>query len=317
MASIPLTEPHAVTKGFKVAVMGAGAVGCYYGGMLARAGHEVVLIARPQHVEPIARDGLRMETATFDEHVRLAASTDPSAVQGAQLVLLCVKSTDTESAGALLRPYLAPDALVLTLQNGVDNADCLRAVLRQHAVAAAVVYVATEMAGTGHVTHHGRGELVIEPVASASISSEGVAQALIAAGVPTEISSNVRGALWAKLVLNCAYNAVSAITQLPYGKTVAGEGIRDVMRDVVAECLAVAQAEGVQVAGDVHAAVDKLAASMPSQYSSTAQDLARGKRTEIDYLNGLIVKRGEALGIATPANRVLWALVKLLEAKRA
>jgi len=296
----------------KVAVMGAGAVGCYYGGMLARAGHEVVLIARPQHVEAIDRDGLRMETTTFDEHVRLAASTDPSAVRGANLVLFCVKSTDTESAGALLRPHLAPDALVLTLQNGVDNADRLRTVLPQHAVAAAVVYVATEMAGPGHVRHHGRGELVIEP----SSASEAVAQALIAAGVPTEISGNVRGALWAKLILNCAYNAVSAITQLPYGKTVAGEGVKDVMRDVVAECLAVAQAEGVQVQGDVHAAVAKLTASMPSQFSSTAQDLARGKRSEIDYLNGLIVKRGEVLGIATPANRVLWALVKLMEGKQ-
>jgi 2-dehydropantoate 2-reductase len=300
----------------KVAVMGAGAVGCYYGGMLARAGHEVVLIARPQHVQAIARGGLRMETTTFDERVRLAASSEPSAVQGAKLVLFCVKSTDTESAGALLRPHLAPDALVLCLQNGVDNADRLRTVLPQHAVAAAVVYVATEMAGPGHVRHHGRGELVIEPAASKSISSEAVAQAMIAAGVPTEISSNVRGALWAKLILNCAYNAISAITQLPYGKTVAGDGVKDVMRDVVAECLAVAQAEGVQVAGDVHAAVAKLADSMPSQYSSTAQDLARGKRSEIDYLNGLIVRRGEALGIATPANRVLWALVKLVEGKQ-
>ncbi|MDO8778707.1 MAG: 2-dehydropantoate 2-reductase [Burkholderiaceae bacterium] len=317
MASIPLTEAHAAKKGFKVAVMGAGAVGCYYGGMLARAGHEVVLIARPQHVEAIARHGLRMETTTFDEQVRLAASSEPSAVQGAQLVLFCVKSLDTEAAGALLRPHLAPDALVLTLQNGVDNADRLRTVLTATAVAAAVVYVATEMAGPGHVKHHGRGELVIEPAGSKSVSSEAVAQALIAAGVPTEISGNVRGALWAKLILNCAYNAVSAIAQLPYGKTVAGEGIQDVMRDVVAECLAVAKAEGVQVAGDVHAAVAQLADSMPSQVSSTAQDLARGKRSEIDYLNGLIVKRGAALGIATPANRVLWALVKLMEGTRA
>jgi 2-dehydropantoate 2-reductase len=295
----------------KVAVMGAGAVGCYYGGMLARAGHEVMLIARPRHVQAIARDGLRMETRTFDQQVRLAASSEPGAVQGAELVLFCVKSTDTESAGAQIRPHLAPDALVLTLQNGVDNADRLRTVLPQHAVAAAVVYVATEMAGPGHVRHHGRGELVIEP----SGASQAVAQALIAAGVPTEVSSNVRGALWAKLILNCAYNAISAITQLPYGKTVAGEGVKDVMHDVMVECLAVARAEGVQVAGDVQAAVDKLAASMPSQYSSTAQDLARGKPTEIDYLNGLIVKRGEALGIATPANRVLWALVKLVESK--
>ena len=304
-----------MTKPFKVAVMGAGAVGCYYGGMLARAGHEVVLIARPQHVEAIARDGLRMQTKTFDEPVRLAASTDPGAVRDARLVLFCVKSTDTETAGAQLRPYLPADALVLCLQNGVDNADRLRSVLPQHAVAAAVVYVATEMAGAGHVRHHGRGELVIEPVDTQATSSEAVAQALIAAGVPTEISPNVRGALWAKLILNCAYNAVSAITQLPYGKTVAGEGVKDVMRDVVAECLAVAQAEGVQLPGDVDAAVRKIAETMPSQYSSTAQDLARGKHSEIDYLNGLIVRRGEALGVATPANRVLWALVKLLETK--
>ena len=305
-----------MTQSLKVAVMGAGAVGCYFGGMFARAGHDVVLIARPQHVEAIARNGLRMETNTFDEHVRLAASADPGAVQGANLVLFSVKSTDTEAAGAQIRPHLPADALVLCLQNGVDNADRLRTVLPQHAVAAAVVYVATEMAGPGHVKHHGRGELVIEPASSASFSSEAVAQALIAAGVPTEISDNVRGALWAKLILNCAYNAVSAIAQLPYGKTVVGEGVKDVMRDVVAECLAVAKAEGVQVPGDVDAAIRKIAETMPSQFSSTAQDLARGKHSEIDYLNGLIVKRGEALGVATPANRVLWALVKLLEGKQ-
>jgi 2-dehydropantoate 2-reductase len=302
-----------MTQSLKVAVMGAGAVGCYFGGMLARAGHDVVLIARPRHVDAIEESGLHMETRTFDEHVRLAASSEPSAVQGAKLVLFCVKSTDTESAGALIRPHLAPGALVLCLQNGVDNADRLRAVLPGHAVAAAVVYVATEMAGPGHLKHHGRGDLVIEPSALSDI----VAEALIAAGVPTEISDNVRGALWAKLILNSAYNAVSAIAQLPYGKTVQGVGIKDVMRDVVAECLAVAKAEGVEVAGDVHAAVDKLAGSMPNQYASTAQDLARGKPTEIDYLNGLIVKRGEALGVPVPANRVLWALVKLLEGKSA
>ena len=289
----------------KVAVMGAGAVGCYYGGMLARAGHEVVLIARPQHVEAIKRSGLRMQTTSFDEQVRLAASADPSAMQGADVVLFCVKSTDTEAAGAQIRPYLSANALVLCLQNGVDNADRLRAVVPHHSVAAAVVYVATEMPGPGHVKHNGRGELVIEP----SIGSSGIAQALIAAGVPTEISDNVRGALWAKLILNCAYNAVSAITQLPYGKTAVGEGVQDLMRDVVTECMAVATAEGVTVAGDVSAAVRKLFDTMPAQFSSTAQDLSRGKRTEIDYLNGLIVQRGTALGVATPANRVLWALV--------
>ena len=302
-----------MTSPLHVAVMGAGAVGCYFGGMLARAGHAVTLIARPQHVEAIARAGLRMETRSFDEQVKLAASADPAAVQGADVVLFCVKSGDTEAAGRQIQPHLRPGALVLCLQNGVDNADRLRAVLPQHEVAAAVVYVATEMAGPGHVKHHGRGELVIEPAAA----SERVAEALRAAGVPTEVSGNVRGALWFKLVQNCAYNAISAITQLPYGQAVTGEGVQDAMRDVVDECVAVARAEGVQLPGDPHAAVAKLAASMPTQYSSTAQDLARGRPTEIDYLNGLVVRRGAALGVPTPDNRVLWSLVKLLERKAA
>ncbi|APW44788.1 ketopantoate reductase family protein [Rhodoferax saidenbachensis] len=294
----------------KVAVMGAGAVGCYYGGMLARAGHTVTLIARPTHVQAIAANGLRMETKTFDEQVRLAASSEASAVRGTDLVLFCVKSTDTEAAGAQILPHLAPDTLVLCLQNGVDNAERLQAVLTNHTVAAAVVYVATEMAGPGHVKHHGRGDLVVEPSAAA------VAPALVAAAVPTVVSDNVRGALWLKLILNCAYNAVSAITQLPYGKTAIGEGVQDLMRDVVNECLAVAKAEGVQVAGDVNAAIRMIFDTMPGQFSSTAQDLARGKKSEIDYLNGLVVRRGQARGIATPANRVLWSLVKLLESKQ-
>ena len=296
----------------RIAVMGAGAVGCYYGGMLARAGHSVVLIGRPQHVEAIRRDGLLLDTQSFQARVPLEASTEVDAVRDAGLVLFCVKSTDTESAAEAMRPHLAPDALVLTLQNGVDNATRLQAALTQE-VAATVVYVATEMAGPGHVKHHGRGELVIAP----STKSAEVTELLIAAGVPTQVSDNVTGALWAKLILNCAYNAISAITQLPYGRISQGEGVQAVMADVVRECLAVADAGGVAVPGDTWAAVHRIAESMPSQFSSTAQDLARGKRSEIDHLNGYVLRQGEALGVATPVNRVLHTLVKLLEARAA
>ena len=214
-----------------------------------------------------------------------------------------------EAAGAEIRPHLAPGALVLCLQNGVDNAERLRGVLTGHAVAAAVVYVATEMAGAGHLRHHGRGELVIEP----SARSTAVAQALIAAGVPTEVSDNVRGALWAKLILNCAYNALSAVGRIPYGSLVQQPGVAEVMRCVVAECHAVAQADGVMLPNDVDQAVRRIAETMPGQYSSTAQDLMRGKPSEIDFLNGYVVRRGDALGVPTPANRVLWTLVKLVE----
>ena len=149
----------------KTAVMGAGAVGCYYGGMLARAGHEVILIGRQQHVEAARRDGLFLDTKVFQAHVPVQADTAVSAMQGAKLVLCCVKSTDTESAATDMAPYLEPDAVVLSLQNGVDNAERLQAALG-HEVIPTVVYVATEMAGPGHVKHHGRGELVIGPSAA-------------------------------------------------------------------------------------------------------------------------------------------------------
>jgi len=290
--------------------MGAGAVGCYYGGMLARAGHDVTLIARPQHVDAIRRNGLRLETKTFDERVRLQASSDPQALRGAELVLFCVKSQDTEAAGKALAPHVSAQAAVLSLQNGVDNPERLAAVLGRDVISG-VVYVAVEMAGPGHVRHHGRAELAI----GRAPASADIVAAFRAASVPVEISDNVAGVLWAKLIVNCAYNALSAITQLPYGRLVQGDGVPGVMRDIVEECLAVARAAGVRVEGDMHKAAERIAQTMPGQLSSTAQDLARGKQTEIEHLNGVVVRKGEALGVPTPVNRVLLALVKLLEAK--
>lgn len=304
----------------KVAVMGAGAVGCYYGGMLARAGHDVVLIGRPQHVTVINAQGLRFQTARFDKRIPLHASTEASSVADADVVLFCVKSMDTQAGARAIKPFLRSGALVLSLQNGVENADDLRAVLLEAnrpsdaadiAVAAAVVYVAAAMGDSGHVVHHGRGELVIEP----SAASNAVAEALIAAGVPTEVSANVKEALWTKLIINCAYNALSAITQTPYGPLFASQGVVETMQAIVSECLAVAHAEGITLTRDLNDDVARIAETMPGQRSSTAQDLARGKPTEIDHLNGLIVRKGSAHGIATPVNRTLHALVKLIEAK--
>jgi 2-dehydropantoate 2-reductase len=288
--------------------MGAGAVGCYYGAMLARAGMAVALIGRAQHVEAMRRSGLRLQTSAFDEQVKLQASTGPDAVRGAQLVLFSVKSTDTETAGQAMKGYLERDAAIVTLQNGVDNAERLAATLGREVIPA-VVYVAVEMAGPGHVRHHGRGELVI----GHSAASEAIVAAFAAAGVAVEISDNVMGALWAKLIVNSAYNALSAITQLPYGRLVQNAGVPEIMRDVVDECLALARASGVTVPGDMQETVRRIAQTMPAQYSSTAQDLARNKKTEIEHLNGFVVRKGEALGVPTPVNRTLLALVKTLE----
>jgi 2-dehydropantoate 2-reductase len=299
-----------------VAVLGAGAVGCFFGGMLARAGHRVTLIGRQPHVDAFTASGLRFEGLKFDERVAVEASTKAGAVRDAKLVLFCVKSTDTEKAAAQIAPFLDREAIVVNLQNGVDNTERIQAQV-SNPVVPAVVYVATEMAGPGHLKHHGRGDLVIGSLdGKVTLDILQRAQRLFAAaGVPVTISGDVAAELWGKLVVNCAYNALSAIAQLPYGKLIQGTGIREVMRDVVEETLAVAKASGIHMAPDLLARVYKIAEAMPAQYSSTAQDLARGKPTEIDHLNGYVVRRGEALGIPTPANRALHALVKLLESK--
>jgi 2-dehydropantoate 2-reductase len=294
----------------KVAVMGAGAVGCFYGAMLARAGHRVTLIGRQQHVAAVQERGLILEMGGATHTMTADTTAHPSGIADAHVILFCVKSDDTAAAGRDMLPYLRHDMVILGLQNGVDNAPRLQAVLHQPVIAAAV-YVASEMAAPGHVRHSGRGELVI----AADPSSEAIAEMFEHAGVPTTTSENVLGALWAKLIINCSYNALSAIAQLPYGRLIEVEGIRDLMKDVVSECVAVAEGLRVTIPGDSLSAVLGLAASMPSQFSSTAQDLARGKRTEIDHLNGYIVRTGRELGIPVPVNRSLTAMVKLMEAK--
>lgn len=295
----------------RVTVMGAGAVGCYFGALLAQAGHAVTFVGRGEHVAAIDAHGVLLETAAFKGHIPATAVTDAAAAPVAELVLFSVKSADTESAGRAMLPALAPDSAILTLQNGVDNADRLAATIGQ-AVIPAVVYVGTGMAGPGHVRHFGAGQLVIGPGAR----SEALAATLTAAGIPTRINPTIESELWRKLITNCAVNALSAIGNLPYGAMLEVEGCPEVVAQIIAECVAVATALGVALPADIAKVPFGVAAGMPGQFSSTAQDLARGKPTEIDFLNGHIVRQGRALGIPTPANLALQVSIHLIEAGR-
>jgi len=308
----------------KVAVVGAGAVGSFYGAMLARAGHAVVLIGRPAHVDAIRRDGLRLEMAGKSESLTIDASSEIAAAHGADLVLVSVKSSDTEAVARELAPALARDAVVVSLQNGVENAD----VIARHVAATvvpAVVYVATAMPAPGIVRHHGRGDLVVGPRTRAAARDpalagrlEAIASFFATAGVAVKVSADVVAELWSKLMVNCAYNAISALAQSSYGEMVALAPIRELQRTVVGEVVAVAAASGVELplAAAVEA-MERIAPAMPAQLSSTAQDVARGKPSEIDHLNGFVVRRGREVGIATPANQALHALVKLVESRQA
>ncbi len=298
-----------------VAVMGAGAVGCYFGAMLARAGATVRLIGRPAMVEAVSRDGLQFEGVEFNGRVALSATADPAGVAGAELVLFCVKSADTETAAQAMAPHLSPRAVVLDLQNGVDNFERIRAYVK-NAVVPAVVYVGAEIPAPGVLHHNGRGDLVIGETGSrkSGVPLAEIANWLIGAKVPTRVSDNIEGELWWKLTLNCAYNAVSALGQSRYGPMMAMPPTRQVMSDAVREIIVLAEAKGVRIAmPDPVEAVLRFGDLMPNTMSSTAQDMERRRPTEIDYLNGYVVRECDALGLPAPVNRTLHALVKLKE----
>jgi 2-dehydropantoate 2-reductase len=302
----------------RVVVMGAGAVGSFFGGMLARAGAPVTLIGRAAHAEAIAAHGLTIESFRFPkpERIRIDAATGAEAVRGAQMVLLCVKTLDTESAAQAMAPHLAPGAVVVSMQNGVDNVARIRAASGIDALGAAV-YVAAEMAAPGHVKHTGRGDLIVGPFPELSRDAAaigGVAQCFARAGMPCRVAEDIRGPLWMKMLMNCAYNAISALGRSRYGRMAARAEIREIMRDAIEEAVAVARADAVPLPVENFVETGwKLAETMGNATSSTAQDLARGKKTEIDSLNGYIVRRGAALGVPTPVNQTLHGLIKLLE----
>lgn len=309
------------TPTFKhIAVVGAGAVGSFYGAMLSRAGHRVTLIGRPAHVQATTRNGLKLDLASSSatEVIQIEASTELSSLRSADLVLFCVKSTDSASVALQIAPYLSPHALIMSLQNGVENA----ALIAQHvpqAVIPCVVYVATEIPAPGCVKHHGRGELVIGTMQVSRLSDpqktlQEIVELFGSAQVPVQISQNVMVELWSKLMINCAFNAISGLAQIQYEKLAALESVRITQAAVVKEVIAVALADGIHLSEPVALqAVAQISVTMGSQKSSTAQDMARSKPSEIDHLNGFIVRRGLALGVATPVNQALFALVKLLE----
>jgi 2-dehydropantoate 2-reductase len=213
-----------------------------------------------------------------------------------------------------MAPFVRLGATVVCLQNGVDNADQVRAVANVAAVPAAV-YVAVSVPESGRVKHLARGDLIIGPPSERTTH---LTDLFLRAGIPCRVSDNIEGELWLKLLRNCALNAISALGHVRYGQIVQSDDAKKLMEDVVDEVLAVARVAGVALPGvddreSGMAAAMELATQMANAFSSTAQDLNRGRLTEIDALNGYISRRGAQLGIPVPANHALFTLVKLAE----
>ena len=304
--------------GSDIAVVGAGALGSYFGGVLARAGHKVTLIGRKVHIEAINRNGLQLLANDREERISISATDDMSAVRGADLVLFSVKSSDTETAAAAMAPHLATDAVVLSLQNGVDNPERIGRHVRNQVVPV-LVYTGANIPAPGTVRHTGGNDIVIGQLQAFRKTApdrallDGIATLFNGAGVAVKISDDIEADLWIKLLMNCMYNAVSALGRSAYGRMVAMPEVNAVMRAAAAEVVAVAKASGIRLPDDIVETAMKLADTMPQTMSSTAQDIAKGRPTEIAYLNGYVLRQGRALGVPTPVNGTLNALIKLLE----
>jgi 2-dehydropantoate 2-reductase len=267
-------------------------------------------------VEAARKNGLRLDTTQFQETVHPAASTDLEAAAGADYVFFCVKTTDTSATAKELAGYISPACAVFSLQNGVNNVEEIRKASGIEALPT-VVYVAASTPSPGTIKHLGRGDLVIGPH---SPKVDKATEFFARAKLPCRVSDNIEGELWTKLIWNCALNAISGLGRATYGEIIANEDAKRVVEAVVYEVLAVAKKKGIHPPGleDPKVALVgayRLGQQMSATYSSTAQDMARGKRTEIDSLNGYIARHGAELGVPTPVNHTLYTLVKLQESK--
>ena len=303
-----------------IAVVGAGALGSLFGGMLARAGVKVTLIGRSAHVDAINRDGLLFQGLDGEQRIPVPATTDISAVRDAGLILFCVKSLDTETAAAAMAPHLARDAVILSLQNGVDNPERI-GLHAGNEVIPVLVYAGANIPAPGSVRHTGGGNIVIGRLArfrsgveSDRLFLDGIAALFANAGVSVKISGDIEADLWTKLA-----DELRLQRDLRAGPVVLQPDGRDA-RSAIASCAMPRKRwprwqkpKASRLPDDIVEAAMKLADAMPQTMSSTAQDIAKGRPTEIAHLNGYVVREGEALGVATPVNRTLNALIKLLE----
>lgn len=308
----------------RILVMGAGAMGSVAGGFMAKAGHEVTLVGRDPHMAHVAGDGLHIRGIWGEhrvENLRTATAAGELSVGGYDLVLIAVKSYDTAAAMAQVKPLLAEHTLVCSYQNGLGNAEVIAETAGwARTVEARVIYGAwIPEPGTVEVTviAHPTALGVYSGGAPADRARE-IAAAMDAAGLPTVYSEDIAAVLWSKVAYNCALNALSALLDVPYGVLPETVHTREIMREIVEELYAVAAAMGVALAPPtapeyMRLLYEQLIPPTAAHYASTREDFRQGRKTEIDAINGAIVRYGEAHGVPTPANRFVTRLVHARE----
>ncbi len=299
----------------RIAVIGAGGVGGYFGGRLARSGSEVIFIARGSHLEALRTTGLRVTSHHGDfslDHVR--ATSDTREVGPVDYVLVCVKSWDTPAAAELARPLIGPETAVISLQNGVENEDQLAALLGQQHVMGGLAYIIARIAGPGAIEQIGPTAKAIVGERNGHRTPRGVAftDEARAAGLDVDLSTEIESEIWRKFLYICAFSGTCTVTRTPLGPVLRDPDTRALFVGSMNEVSALARAKGIPLEDEiVEAQLARADGFPPDVTPSMLTDLERGNRLELDWLNGAVVRMGEALGVATPANRFIYTALKL------
>jgi len=301
-----------------IAVFGAGGVGSFFGGLLARGGADVRFIARGAQLEALRRHGIEIQStllgAIHVSDLRVAERADE--IGPVDLVLLCVKAHQTAGVLDALVPLVADSSMIVTLQNGVESDEVVAARFGPNRVIPAVVYVGATLEQPGRVSHVAAGTIALgSPAEIARPVIEAVRDALAASGQPVRISDDIRRDRWRKLLWNASFNTVSALTSRDPGELLAVPETRQLIASIMREVVAVARAEGVDLSErdvDDQIVWTERAGSIRT---STTVDRERGREMEIDALIGVVVRRGRRHGIATPASEVTLALLRGVEGK--
>lgn len=299
----------------KVAIIGPGAIGTLLAAQLARQKNEVWLLDKStERADKIRKDGIRLEGLTRMS-TKVGASVEAKEIGRTDLVILCVKSYDTEEAIKKAADLVKEDTYVLTLQNGIGNIQTINDVVGEDRVIAGVTSQAATLLGPGLVRHTGQGETIIGRVNKEPLGKARVVLGLLnQAGISTRSSRDINSLIWSKLIINAGINALSAITRLKNGMLLEYDGTRELMRQAVAEAVRVAKRKRIRLKyDDPIQKVESVCKETSANLSSMLQDVLNKKQTEIDFINGAIVRQGKSLGIATPVNEVLTGLVKTLE----
>jgi 2-dehydropantoate 2-reductase len=302
----------------KIAVVGAGAMGSLFGALLAEAGQEVWLFdVWVEHVHAVNQAGLQIEREGSTRTVRLNATTEPGDIGGAGLVIIFVKSTQTRSAAETAGRIAGPDGTVMTLQNGMGNADSIAEVIAPDRILAGTTSHGATMLGAGRIRHAGIGATTIGSWSAAEPGQKRAAEFadfFNRAGIETQAVSDVRSVIWSKLLVNIGINAVTALSGIKNGQLLDLAITRELSRAAVEEAMAVARAQQVAVKKDAVDIVFKVAEATAANRSSMGQDVDNQRQTEIAAINGFIVQEAKRLGLEAPVNFTLTALIETLQA---